>query len=158
MLADFDGAGRLDIAAAGARSLCSILINRGGGMFASSGGCTLPTTNNRIRLTTMLAPGDLTGGGKVDLAAIFTDFRAVSILANNGDGSFLLGADLPATAGSGLQGTLALADLDGDGKPEIVVGGVRAMCRRWRCFRTWAPAASGRPCFTPEPNRSRWAT
>jgi hypothetical protein len=122
-LADFDGDGRLDIAAAGARSLCSILINKGGGMFAPSGDCTFPTTNSRIRLTTMLASGDLTGDGKVDLAAIFTDFRAVSILANKGDGSFLPGADLPATAGFGLQGTLALADLDGDGRPEIVVGG-----------------------------------
>ena len=122
-LADFDGDARLDIAVGGTRSLCSILINKGGGMFVPSGDCTLPSPNSRTRLTAMLAPGDLTGDGKVDLAAIFTDFRAASILANNGDGSFSPGADLPTTAGFGLMGTLALADLDGDGKPEIVVGG-----------------------------------
>jgi hypothetical protein len=75
-----------------------------------------------------VAIGDLNGDGKPDLASAncgslspsfncLQNANTVSVLANRGDGSF--GAKVDYATGRGPQ-SVAIGDLNGDGKPELV--------------------------------------
>jgi len=65
---------------------------------------------------------DFNGDGKPDLAVAHYDSNTVSVLLNNGDGTFAAKNDY-ATDG-GLSGFVTAADLNGDGKPDLVVPNV----------------------------------
>jgi len=73
-----------------------------------------------------LAIADLNGDGKPDIAVSNTAITAfgpaggvVGVLLNNGDGTFR--SDGTYSVGSNPAASLAIADLNGDGKPDIVV-------------------------------------
>ncbi|MFI5197877.1 MAG: FG-GAP-like repeat-containing protein [Thermoanaerobaculia bacterium] len=72
------------------------------------------------------ALADFTGDGKADLA--FAD--GVSILVAAGDGSGLFGPFMSFPAGTDGR-TIFAADLDGDGRPDIVVGPSARAPARW---------------------------
>jgi len=70
----------------------------------------------------VVAVADLNGDGKLDLAALTVGANlvggVVSVLLGNGDGSFQPARNFPVTANS-----IAIADVNGDGKPDLVLGG-----------------------------------
>ena len=116
-IADLDGANGPDIAVAdyGAASSIIIFLNNGAGAFAT--GVAYPTGD---AYASDLAIGDL-GNGKLDIAVanagVSGDPGSISVLFNNGSGVF--GS---ATLYGGLYGPLsvAIADIDGDGRNDIV--------------------------------------
>jgi hypothetical protein len=120
--ADFNGDHVLDLAVTGFRrggdkSGVFILLGNGDGTFtealrygAGPGAFTIAT-------------GDFNGDGKIDLAVgdnnTVTFAGYVSVLLGNGDGTFQPPATFPT---KGLAaGQMAIADFNGDGKPDIAV-------------------------------------
>jgi hypothetical protein len=67
---------------------------------------------------TGVVTGDFNGDGKADFAVASWDPAQVSVFLGNGDGSFQKPTNY-SIAGSPFS-TLLLADLNGDGKPDIV--------------------------------------
>ena len=70
-----------------------------------------------------LAVADFNGDGKPDLAAVsFQDF-CVSIMLNTGNGTFQSASDAANFAVFGFPVAGAVADFNGDGKPDLVTSG-----------------------------------
>jgi len=106
---DFNGDGKLDLAAIGADSL-SILLNNGHGGFARISNVAVGATPRDF------AAGDFNGDGKPDLAVAIT--AGVSILLGNGDGTFRP----PVTYAAGnIPSYIAVGDFNGDGKLDLAV-------------------------------------
>ena len=125
-VADFDGDGNLDIAGHERRAtggVLTVLLGNGDGSFSILGSRATPNAQGWLLLT-----DDLDDDGNADLViAAPAGYNAVPILFGNGDGSF------------GTTGTLTdyvmlptpvqanvpeLADVDGDGRNDLVVRGV----------------------------------
>ena len=112
-IGDLNGDRKPDLAVANAdANSVSVFINRGHGGFA-----------RRHNYATGSAPvsvaiGDLNGDRKPDLAVANNggDTNAVSVLANRGDGSFKAKRDYATGRG---PGSVAIGDLNGDGKPDL---------------------------------------
>jgi FG-GAP-like repeat/IPT/TIG domain/Secretion system C-terminal sorting domain len=119
-VADLDGDGMPDMAAAsGNTNLVSVFRNTSssGGAISFATHVDFPTGNNPQGL----AIGDLDGDGKPDLAIVNMDDNTVSLLRNTGSSgtiSFATHVDVPT--GSGPY-DLVIADLDGDGHPDLAV-------------------------------------
>ena len=101
-----------------------------------SADCAWPATQGPIFLSPVaysssgadireLALGDVNGDGKLDIVtanlggASASQFGIVQVLLGNGDGTLQPGQSYTLTAGGGTA--VSLADLDGDGKLDIVV-------------------------------------
>lgn len=112
---DLNHDGKLDLAvAASTASQIIILLGNGDGTFRESG------RHEAERDVAALALADLNGDAALDIVA--DDYRAssgnsVSVYLNAGDGKFLPRLSFPV--GSGPLG-LAVADLNNDGKPDVV--------------------------------------
>ncbi|MBK8096174.1 MAG: VCBS repeat-containing protein [Planctomycetes bacterium] len=122
-LADLDGDHDLDLFTAEVGQRNRLLFNDGAGTFANA-------TPERLETTWVAAPalalGDLDGDGDLDLVAGSGDYGEAieydTLLLNDGRGNFL-----PAPAGNlppALDDTraLVLGDVNGDGRPDIVLG------------------------------------
>jgi hypothetical protein len=113
-LGDLNGDGKLDIVT----SEASVLLKQGGGTF------TLRSDSQPRADPVSLALGDLDGDGKLDIVRTngVEDLggtpNSISVLLGWGDGAFIPNADY-ATSSS--PGAVALGDLNGDGKLDIVV-------------------------------------
>jgi hypothetical protein len=66
---------------------------------------------------TAITGGDLDGDGDVDLVAANYDGNNISVLMNNGDGTFVAKVDYAVESN---PGAVQLADMDGDGSLDIV--------------------------------------
>jgi hypothetical protein len=114
---DFNGDGKLDLAVTNqAGNNVSILLGKGDGTFGA------PTNFSTGIEPQFIAVGDLNGDGKPDLAIgdlANGGLGSVSVLLGKGDGTFqpavTLATNSPEAAG------IAIADFNGDGKPDIVV-------------------------------------
>jgi hypothetical protein len=119
--ADFNGDGKLDLAAIGTTANpVTILLGNGDGTFTAPS--TLPTDPNFQTLA--LTVGDFNGDGKPDVAVGATPStpgggNKISIFAGNGDGTFAARYDVAA----GVRASFAAADLTGDGSSDLAIFG-----------------------------------
>ena len=122
--ADFNGDGRLDLVAGGDNSssaggkTAAVLLARAGGGFQSAAG--LSGSNQYID---WLGTADLNGGGRQDIIGTSSQPLAAQVWLSKGDGTFQ--AMTTYGVGNSVYGSGnswgALADLNGDGHPDLVV-------------------------------------
>lgn len=119
--ADFNGDGDADLAVAGGSGNMSILFGNGAGSFDHAPGSPIAVRRN----TTIVRAADFSGDGKLDLG--MTNFQAndFSVLLGDGQGSFRPAPGPPHPVGE-LPLSMAVADLNGDRKPDVAVGNHRA--------------------------------
>jgi gliding motility-associated-like protein len=124
-IGDLDGDGKSDIVVANnSGNKISIFLN------ASSSGVAFTATSFVAQpiLTTLLGPtsiaiGDLDGDGKPDLAVTNSSVNSISVWRNistSGSISFATRADFLTAVGTRTT-SIAIGDLDGDGKPDLAV-------------------------------------
>ena len=117
---------------------CSITASQGGNAsflaapsvqqsFASSrvpSGTLIPAPGSPFALSNPVtsAVGDFNGDGKPDLAVVNQSGNNVSVLLGNGAGGFSAAPGSPFAVGTS-PNSIAVADLNGDGKTDIVVSG-----------------------------------
>jgi hypothetical protein len=113
--ADFNGDGKLDAVAVSAtdNSVC-VLLGNGDGTFQSPVNCNNPVGANPQDV----AVGDFNGDQHPDLAVVNETDGTVSVLLNNGDGTFANAVTYPV--GQSPLG-VAVGDFNGDGLPDLAV-------------------------------------
>ncbi len=116
--ADFNGDGNPDLAVAydggSGPGGIAILLNNGDGTFST------PVIYASGTMATNFAVLDLNHDGFVDIATVSLD-NMVTVLLGKGDGTF--GAAKEYAVGGGSGQAIAIADFNGDGNPDIAVGG-----------------------------------
>jgi len=108
--ADFNGDGKLDIAEAGPSGL-AILLGNGNGTFQAA---AFPYTTS---LNGLFAT-DLNNDGKIDL---ISNSAGIHVFLGNGNGTF--DALTPFSPNPFFAGVVALADVNGDGKVDVITAG-----------------------------------
>ncbi|MBH8561146.1 VCBS repeat-containing protein [Nostoc sp. CENA67] len=119
-VADFDGDSKPDVALAnrnGFNGQVSVLRGQGNGAFAAPVVYTLSASANPSKL----AARDLNGDGKPDLVTGNWGTDNVTVLLNDGTGSFKPGVNYALGGGVSSTNGVAIGDLDGDAKPELIV-------------------------------------
>jgi len=116
---DFNGDGRLDLAATFAGGQLAVLPGNGDGSFGSPIS-TQVTTDTSAQLA-YLAAGDFTGDGKLDVAVSLTNSStsSVAVLIGNGDGSFQAPVIYPMLGNR----DIVAVDLNHDGILDLVGDG-----------------------------------
>lgn len=111
--ADFNGDGKLDLAAANLTSgTLSVMLGNGDGTFQS------PATYTATAIPESLVAADFNADGKIDIA-IVDQGGSVAILLGNGDGTFKTGVSYPGGANSASY--VSTTDLNGDGKLDLII-------------------------------------
>ena len=113
VVGDFDGDGKPDLAVSGNNGIY-VLLGNGDGTFQAA------TTVGTVYANEMVA-ADFDGDGNLDLVVVANG--VVTILLGKGDGTFQAPATNPYPGAAVSSDLLAVADLNGDGKPDLVAGG-----------------------------------
>ena len=111
-VADFNGDGHADIVVYSGGF--TVLLGNGNGIFRLG-----PVTGS-TGVGVFFAVGDFNGDGIPDIAVTGGASLGVQILLGKGDGSFTAGDSYLTGAGLDAEG-IAVADFNGDGKPDLVV-------------------------------------
>jgi Flp pilus assembly secretin CpaC len=115
--ADFNSDGNLDLAIANQTTNdVAILLGNGSGAFSLATGSPFAVGQSPVAI----ASADLNLDSHPDLAIVNQIDNTVSVLLGNGDGTFTSAPNSPLATGQAPT-SVALADLNGDGVPDIVV-------------------------------------
>jgi hypothetical protein len=130
--ADVNSDGKPDLVTMPGNASGNVLLNKGNGTF---GGTPLPVSGD-LNPTTAMAVGDVNGDGKLDIVLANSPSTdptdppypgSVSVLLGDGQGGFrsaVTASGAPAAEyilpGAGTISSLALADVNGDGKPDLI--------------------------------------
>src|SRR6267142_1623868 len=124
--ADFDGDGHQDFAVANfADNTFSVFL---GGVDTNGNSTFTQVTGSPFALPTSVSGpvamtvADFNADGKADLAIVNKTDNSVTVLLNNGDGTFLAGPNSPLSTAANPTG-IALADFNQDGHADIAVTG-----------------------------------
>jgi hypothetical protein len=117
-VADVNGDGKPDLVV-GAGSSVIVLQGNGDGTFQN------PQTVSTIGPSALVAVADVNGDGKPDLVVNeFTPYSQsyLGVMLGNGDGTFQNQTSIGTLAGdfTTVQGSVVVADVNGDGKPDII--------------------------------------
>ena len=118
-IGDFNGDGNLDVAVASPTEI-GLLLGNGNGTFQP---VTIPISYANDNIVYNLAAADVNLDGKLDIIVIEnTGFSAtvLQISLGNGDGTF---RTLSAQNLGSSYGPIAVSDLNGDGKPDLLISG-----------------------------------
>ena len=114
-VADFNGDGIPDIVTSNrGDNTVSVLLGNGDGTFEPQE--TFPTG----KTPRTVAVGDFNGDGQVDIVTANLGDDTASVLLGNGDGTFSFGAQQSAPAPPLAPFQVVVADLTGDGIPDII--------------------------------------
>jgi hypothetical protein len=126
-VADFDADGKPDLAIVNQTTLANpsvaqgnvvVLKGKGDGTFTEFSGSPITVGT----LPVAVASGDLDGNASADLAIVNKTDDSVTVLLNNGDGTFFAGPNSPLTTTANPTG-IAVADFNQDGHADIAVTG-----------------------------------
>jgi hypothetical protein len=117
---DFNGDGRADLVTADFFDGVSVLLGNGDGTFQAKHDYS--TGDGAVSV----AVGDLNSDGKPDLVTV--DESKVWVLLGNGDGTFQAAQGYATSAAppSALPYSVAIGDLNGDGRPDVVTANIWA--------------------------------
>jgi len=117
-VADFNGDGKLDIAATDVQAgIVQIFLGNGDGTFNT--GSAYATDPGESPSPQNVVVGDFNHDGKMDLAIANPNTGSVGVLLGHGDGTFAAAASYPITNYFPL--TIATADVNGDGFLDLAV-------------------------------------
>lgn len=125
---DFNGDGKPDLAVPTQGNMVAILLGRGDGTFTQAPGSPVSLgIPSFAQGCCSVATGDFNGDGRLDLAVSAIDNNekaSLSVLLGHGDGTFTAAKGSPIALNDGaVPGHVTVADLNGDGKPDIAVAG-----------------------------------
>ncbi|MDI3290426.1 FG-GAP-like repeat-containing protein [Polyangium sp. 15x6] len=116
---DFDGDGQVDIATTSVvTNQVSVIFGTGAGSFGAPVLITIPSTG----VQSTIACRDLTGDSRPEIVVTSPSSARLSILINQGDGSFAAPVSY-TNALNGQTAGIAFGDADGDGKLDILANG-----------------------------------
>ena len=113
-IGDLNGDGKPDLVTTEADRV-SVLLNSGHGTFAAA----RDYDNGLSGAAGSVALGDLNGDGTPDLVTVNSGGDTVSVLLNKGDGTFQRRLDYPTGGHVSYPTSVAIGDLNGDGKPDL---------------------------------------
>jgi hypothetical protein len=119
-LGDVNGDGDLDLVVTDHDSYAvTVLLGDGKGGFAPAPGSPFAAKKGQHPHTHGLALADVNGDGKLDVITGNTDDNDVAVLLGDGKGGFAPAPGSPFKVGPSPY-TLAVGDVNGDGKPDII--------------------------------------
>jgi uncharacterized protein (TIGR03437 family) len=112
---DFNGDGNPDLVTANAGGSVTVLLGDGTGAFLAAANSPFPVGANPASV----AVADFNGDGNLDIVTANSGDNTVTVLLGDGTGNFTAAANSPFAVGTN-PNSVAVADFNGDGHPDIV--------------------------------------